>query len=383
MSQQVLDSLQPEGLRTSPQPEASIIVIEDPKRGDFANVLAIGNLLSEKLHARVEIAPLHLRGNIVVPLVKTVLAAVSRFPFLRTPPVRRTLQRLLFSGHFVGEGRPITVVSTLGRGEAQGAFLGCFLQIPAIHLGTPKRISRRFFSAAIAHPGDRAQGAEVAIAVAPTRVRLSSHGGKMSDTKIRKICLLLGGNAQSVIRYEDGFWQRCLAATIATAIEHGASLTVSTSPRTGAAGETIIAQTLSHETGPDYELFLFGRGDRRDIVPEIASADAVFVTAESISMVSDAVASGARVLALHDGQMPTSKRVTSFLNHLAAAGLLRIVDLSAWDGTPLSVEGVVPLRTCWSKTLWDGLAPVLDWQAMRADMASPPEALSVEKARYR
>jgi uncharacterized protein len=357
-----------------------IVVVEDPKRGDFANVLAIGNLAAEHLGAPLEIAPLHLRANFLLPLVKVALAAGRRLPGMRTPSLRRILQRMLFRGDYAGDTQPVAVISTLGRGEAQGAFLGCFLEAPAIHLGTPKRIARDHFAAVIAHPGDPPQGGEIAVAVVPTRVRLSR---QTTSQSIGKICLLLGGNARSVMTYDEGFWGRAVGAAVATAAKHGAMLVVITAPRTGAAAEAIIEETLSRNKPDRADLFLYGRGDRRNIVPEIASADAIFVTAESISMVSDAVASGKPVLALHDGQMPASQRVRGFLTHLSEAGLIRFADLSGWNGEALSLGGIKPLRRCWTESLWEELAPVLGWGAPHAESAPPASAKSARKLGYR
>jgi uncharacterized protein len=352
-----------------------IIVVEDPKRGDFANVLAIGNLVAEHLGVPVEVAPLHLRANFLLPLVKVSLAAGRQLPIMRTRPAREFMQRILFRGDFAGGERPLAVISTLGRGEAQGAFLGCHLGVPAIHLGTPKRIARDYFAAVITHPGDQPQGGEIAVAVVPTRVRLSRPA---AGQNIGKICLLLGGNARSVMTYDESFWRRALGGALATAAAHGAMLVVSTSPRTGAAAEAIVEEVLATSKPDRSELFLYGRGDRRDIVPEIASADAILVTAESISMVSDAVASGKPVLALHDGQMPASQRVRGFLTQLSEAGLVRIVDLSGWNGEALSLDGVRPLRRCWTETLWEKLAPVLGWGASQGGTA-PAIAPSAQK----
>ena len=100
-------------------------------------------------------------------------------------------------------------------------------------------------------------------------------------------------------------------------------------------------------------------------------------------MVSDAVASGKPVLAIHDGQMPASQRVRGFLTHLSEAGLIKLADLSGWKGEALSLAGVRPLRRCWTESLWEKLAPLLGWRAAQAEHASQAPVKSAQKLGYR
>lgn len=335
-----------------------VLVIEDPKRGDFANVLALGQLISERLGGTLKVKRLKFRGTMLLPLLRLAIWIASRTGISRV--LRPHVQLAFFRGDYVGDAKPIAVVSTLGRGEAQGAFVRAFWGAPAIHLGSTKRLSARYFSAVVTHAGDAAKVNEIPLFVAPTRVRLrpTMEQERTSEPKTTKICLLLGGDARGVASYNITFWSRCIKAAIKTAGRFSAQLTVSTSPRSGALVEAVVDEAIQSEPQLAIDFINFGRGDRRDIVCEIISADAVLVTAESISMMSDAIAAGARVVALYDAELPKSERIQKFLSCHQTAGRLRLQDLSDWDGEWLDLSTPRPLSTCWTESLWPALEQV-------------------------
>ncbi len=322
-------------------------------------MLAIGELLSERLDARVEAIRLQIRHKHLARIFSRLLPLGRRLGFKQSRWLRKFIFPLLFSGTYPGDTRPLAAISTLGRGEAQGAFIACFWQVPAVHLGSPKQLSSKHFSAVITHPCDVARNKEIPLALAPTRMRLRRDyrtAGEMPT--FRKICLLLGGGTKGGMHYHRDFWSRCVTAAIETARAQNAALLISTSPRSGRLVEDLVEATVSQSVMPECECILYGRGDRCDLTAELTKTDAVLVTAESISMMSDAIASGAYVLALYDVTLPVSLRAQRFLKTHSAANTLKLVDLSEWNADALSFDGLTPLTSCWSEMLWERLAPL-------------------------
>jgi len=336
-----------------------VFVVKDPKQGDFQNVLALGGAIAKNLDVPLEVVDLQCRLRLPTFLLKTLLAG-GQGRVTGATRVHRAMQSLFFRGEIPADLKPVAVVSTLGRGETQGAFIGRVWQVPAIHLGRPKRVPREFFSAVIAHPGDEAAVSDFALPIAPTRMTALSRDRRGDGAAIERVCLLLGGNARGVIDYEESFWKRCLDVATATASAHQARLSVITSPRTGRAAETSIEDTARQNPAIIDRLILFGQGKQQDIAPEITASDVIFVTAESISMMSDALASGARVVAVHNGQLPQSSRVQSFLTQHAEQKTLRILDLSQWDGTVPPLGDIEPFETSWSELFWSHVRPLFE-----------------------
>lgn len=340
--------------------EGAVVVISDPKRGDFQNALALGQALSRKIGVPVKVIELRCRSRILSAPLNVILSLGRQSRLLASGRARRVLETIFFRGTLPTEFDPVAVVSTLGRGEAQGAFVAGFWGVPAIHLGRPKRIRREFFSFVVAHAGDDDDAADLTLPIAPTRITPSA-GKKSSGTaNVERICLLLGGNARGVIEYEDSFWPRCVHVGRATAQAHQAQISIVTAPRTGPDAERLIQEAAARSGNSVGTMILFGQNANTDIAPEISRSDVIFVTAESISMMSDAIASGARVIAVHNGQLPSSSRVQSFLTHHTEQKTLRILDLSKWDGTVAPLGDIKPFEKSWSEILWNDVSALFE-----------------------
>jgi hypothetical protein len=337
-----------------------VLVISDAKWGDFQNVLALGTEIANKIGAPVQVIDLHARASILSSPLNVALRVAQNRGFIRSKNVRNVVQFLFFRGNVPVHVCPVAVVSTLGRGEAQGAFVGSFWQVPAIHLGRLKRMRQEFFSAVIAHAGDESAPSEFSLPIAPTRMASLSRNGRAASGAIARVCLLLGGNAGDVIEYPPTFWVRCLDLAAVTASFHRANVSVITSPRTGRDVEQLIDEAAGENPEMIDRLILFGQGSQQDIRPEIAAADLIFVTAESISMMSDALASGARVVAVYNGQMPTSSRVQSFLRQHTEEKTLHLLNLSEWDGTVPPLEDIKPSEVSWPELLWRDVSPLFE-----------------------
>jgi len=335
-----------------------VLVIGDAKRGDFQNVLALGTEIANNIGAPVQVIDLHTRASILSSPLNVALRVAQNSGFIRSKNVRNVVQFLFFRGNVPVDIRPVAVVSTLGRGEAQGAFVGRFWQVPAIHLGRLKRMRREFFSAVIAHPGDEQAPSELSLPIAPTRMVSLSRTGRAANGAVARVCLLLGGDAGNVIEYPPTFWVRCLDVAAVTASFHRANVSVITSPRTGRDVEKLIDDAAGENPEMIDRLILFGQGSQQDIGPEIAAADLIFVTAESISMMSDALASGARVVAVYNGQLPTASRVRNFLKKHAEQRTLHLLDLSEWNGTIPPLDDIKPLETSWAEMFWKDVGPL-------------------------
>jgi len=330
----------------------AVFVVSDPKRGDFQNVLALGQAISRETAVPVEVVNLRCRTHILSALLNVILSRARQSGLLASGRARRVLQAIFFKGTLPSEADPVAVVSTLGRGEAQGAFVAQFWRVPGIHLGRPKRMRRDFFAFVVAHPGDEDDSADLTLPIAPTRITRSAAKKPPDNRDVDRICLLLGGDARGVMAYEDSFWPRCVDLGRVTAQAHQAQIAIITAPRTGPDAEKLILEAATRTGNAIDKMILYGEGANADIAPEVSRCDVIIVTAESISMMSDAIASGARVVAVHNGTWPHSDRVRRFLEHHSAMGTMRVVDLSNWNGTVPPLGCIEPLETSWSELFW-------------------------------
>jgi uncharacterized protein len=130
-----------------------------------------------------------------------------------------------------------------------------------------------------------------------------------------RIAVLIGGQNRV---YRFGLEKLAAIADqiAALAKRHGASLLVTPSRRTGKAGETLLRERLAGLPAAIWD----GSGEN-PYFAYLALADAILVTEDSVSMVSEATATGkpVHVIALAGG----SRRFRAFHRHMQEAGITR------------------------------------------------------------
>jgi mitochondrial fission protein ELM1 len=151
-----------------------------------------------------------------------------------------------------------------------------------------------------------------------------------------RVAVLVGG----AVRAEA--LDMATAAALVPAIRRhfpAATLMVTTSRRTGAAAAARIAADLA---GTPHRLFRWGDGGANPYAGFLAWADAVVVTADSVSMLSEAAATGKPVLVA--GQAPG--RHAALAQGLFDAGLAAPLDAAALPhpAAPLDESGRVAAR---------------------------------------
>jgi mitochondrial fission protein ELM1 len=152
-----------------------------------------------------------------------------------------------------------------------------------------------------------------------------------------RVAVVIGGD-NGVYRLTPENMTR-IADQLAVLVRGGAGLMITTSRRTGAEAEAILRATL---TGPQVEIWS-GAGEN-PYFGYLGLADQVLVTADSVSMITEASASGkpVHVLPLDGG----SKKFERFHQAMRAAGITRPFDgsLHSWRYTPQDDTGAAGAR---------------------------------------
>jgi mitochondrial fission protein ELM1 len=152
-----------------------------------------------------------------------------------------------------------------------------------------------------------------------------------------RIAVVIGGD-NGVYRLTPEVTTR-IADQLAALVRDGAGLMITTSRRTGAEAEAILRARL---TGPQVEIWS-GTGEN-PYFGYLGLADHILVTADSISMITEASASGkpVHVLPLEGG----SKKFERFHQAMRAAGITRPFDgsLQSWHYTTQDDTGAAGAR---------------------------------------
>jgi uncharacterized protein len=152
-----------------------------------------------------------------------------------------------------------------------------------------------------------------------------------------RVAVVIGGD-NGVYRLTPEATHR-IADQLVALVRAGAGLMITTSRRTGPEAEAILRAKLS---GPQVEIWS-GTGDN-PYFGYLGLADQILVTADSVSMITEASASGkpVHVLPLDGG----SKKFERFHEAMAAAGITRLFNgaLDNWTYTPQDDTGAAGAR---------------------------------------
>ncbi len=220
------------------------------------------------------------------------LATATGWPF--------EVKRLAFRGPEI----PVLSSVLLKRGENAlrppwPDLVLCAEASPSVIAREVKRISQgRTRIVCIGRPAGSAREFDLVITTAQYRIPASPHVIELSmpltaatepsgsDTSGGPIALIVGGHA-----FPDRLDAEAAAQLVSDAIAYAerknAILSAQTSPRTPPEAVTVLERSIA----PPHHLGLFGRGENR-YRAVLAEASEIVVTSDSVSMVSDALASG-------------------------------------------------------------------------------------------
>jgi uncharacterized protein len=227
----------------------------------------------------------------------------------------------------IGCGRNAAAPALAIRRASGGRTLAAQVQDP--------RVGRGEFDLMVVPAHDRLRGPRVVVThgavhrVTAARLAAEQHRFPALAALPRPIIGVLIGGANRAYRLD---LRRLgdIAAAVATAVRRtGGSVVVTPSRRTGAAGIAVLRQHLGAVPGEVWD----GTGDN-PYYAYLAVADALLVTADSVSMISEAAATGKPV---HIIELPGGDRKFSrFHDSLRRAGITRPFagDIGAWSYVP-------------------------------------------------
>lgn len=200
--------------------------------------------------------------------------------------------------------------------EVTGVFIGSPRSLPTDYFGrlytTDENIDSEHVRRMILPPAPHASATE------SQRSAARQGYGLASDSKV--LAVLVGGDGAGC-RYSLKDWRILAAAISGVAVSSGWHILLSTSRRTGPEAELMLKDLLS-------ELCLqkavwFGQQEERCVGSFLAAADAVLVTADSVSMIAEACSAGHRPYVFTPEQAAFPIRVQTLITRLYNEGYCR------------------------------------------------------------
>lgn len=237
----------------------------------------------------------------------------------------------------MGPPWPDLVVSCGGKGAGLSAAIKTASggKTHAVHILKP-RIDPRHLDAVIVPRHDGLTGPNVIVtrtALTPVSADTIAEGARRWRNELgrlpRPLIAVLVGGSNDRFQFTEAGAQKLGAALTALVKEHKAGLAITTSRRTGAENEAALRRAVA-DTNP---YFWDGKGDN-PFFGLLALADAIIVTEDSVSMASEACATGKPVYIV--GLEGDSRRIRRFHEMLQQDGITRPFTgtLEQWSYVP-------------------------------------------------
>jgi len=295
----------------------NILILSDGKAGHVSQARGVAMALGKSRAVSSSILECRLRAGFLQRPLRWLLNVT-----------RGRLPRLLFGWIHAGGGwpacRPDLIVSAGGSTCAANAWLGAKLGVPNIFCGSIRSLRPESFAGIITafdppEPHARYIRCTTPVPVDPAdlmqkgkawRVRSGYSGGCWS--------LLAGGDGAGY-RYGADDWKQLAAAMSILAQQHGVRWLVSTSRRSGAAGERNLFDNLPPGLVAGSTKAVQGGGDiaYHEI---LGAAERHFVTEDSHMMITEAIASGRPVHTLQPSEFTVDDGNLHFLRLYETSG---------------------------------------------------------------
>jgi len=283
-----------------------ILVLSDGRPGHYNQSLAVADAVEEIESAEVRVMEVKVKKSTKYLLRMMLNSNIGR-KWLQQ--VMRPEMISWFYDGYVYEEKPDIVISSGKDTSMLNALLGLMYGVKTLFIGNPKKLDHRLFTAVLTLI-DLGFDNQVVLDVAPTR----RYRGDIEtfckehrlDPHATYYTLLIGGDG-SGYRYSEKEYEKLIDLVNHT--KEDVKWLVTTSRRTP------LEMEMQMQKKMNTAMFVaYNQKPQKVIGAFLALSDVVFVTEESASMVSEAVASGKKVVTLVPEVVVLDKNYGKILN---------------------------------------------------------------------
>lgn len=336
--------------------------------GEFARLKAVSSLLADE--SDIVYAEGTTRGvGGLRPFIATSLRSRSFRKSLvklreKHPVMRTCIKDVVLPDDF----QPDVVLSTLGPKIAPGALLATMYSAQWVHLGDMPRYWDYLYSAKVLTANRQTPKASeqntIRLDFLPTRARMKpcdrqkTTGGPLAT-------LVIGGSVNHLgYHYREEDFVRLFQGAKSLSDRFGVRWLLSTSTRTRRDREIFLQDLVGKLDLPIERVTWYCEKPEKTLAEFLQQSDLAFVTEDSRTMVSDAVASGVPAFSIRPGEAkPIKIGHDSFMEHLVERQYLRRItfsDLGALDLIDTLERDFTPIQQCWSEKFRSDIVPLLD-----------------------
>lgn len=314
--------------------------------------------LAENYPGVKKVVILHCDVKTRSPLFRNICCLIIKiknsFPF--NPKQLMLLDSLILKGDIVSPKDIDYVFAKTAAFEIPLAILVSGTKARGVYIGEP---TRNFFDKKIqiiSTPSTPAINPNIFLEVLPSEITyLKYYEKKINNTKKNTTwSIFLGGDTKGY-SYDAESINIFLESIRSLVSKLNVDLLIITSPRTGEKIESLLEKFFLLNKDMSSKLFLWGGGDEGNTFKFFLESDLVFVSEDSVSMVSEAINTRLPVIALRPSEkVGFNSLVTPFIDfHVAAFHIKRV----SFQGLKyLDVDGWInhdfkPVERCWTDSL--------------------------------
>jgi mitochondrial fission protein ELM1 len=224
---------------------------------------------------------------------------------------------------------PTLVIASGGKSVFCARTLAARHRAPLVYLGEQKRFPDHWFDLIVSPVPDDPRPNVLQTEIIPTTMspaKAQAAAAKAVRPPGRLWAMVIGGASRSH-RYTDADWTALGRGMNELAKREDIRWLLTTSRRTGAHAEGLLKQTLNPEVLAD--AIWWSEAPRRELHAFLGMSQMAFVTQDSVTMVSEAVASGRPVVALRPGdtRLPAGSFLTAYFDRLEQIGQVKRVSI--------------------------------------------------------
>lgn len=234
-----------------------------------------------------------------------------------------------------GDPPPDLIISSGGRSVFAARTLAVRFKVPFIFLGERKPYPSAWFHTVFTPSSLETAANDLRMDVIPTKITPEIVNQAAADWKTRPIGLfwtmLIGGQSRSH-DFRPADWEKLAEGMIALARREGIRWLVTTSRRTGKEVEAKLRGLLPPEIVADAVWWC--HSPEKKFPAYLGAAEVIWVTQDSISMVTEAVAAGKPVVVVRPEltPFPATCYIPGYLANLESLGLISQLPIVAMTG---------------------------------------------------
>lgn len=269
-------------------------------------------------------------------------------------------------------GQPDLIVASGGKSVFAARSLAVRHHAPLVFLGERKPYPSRWFHTVFTPSPVEADVHDVAVEMVPTGItpaKVEAAAAAWSERPQGRLWAMLIGGSSASHPYAADDWRALGAQMNVLSREHGIRWLVSTSRRTGSEAEANLRRSIA----PDAiaRAVWWSENPEKLMAPILGSADWVFVTQDSVTMVTEAIASGRPVVVTMPEKtlLKPSSFLPGYFDRLEKAARIVRIPIARLGAFNPAVTAIQPRQQSVNSELAATLLARLHWQPN--DASSP------------